>query len=143
MGYDLAMVIISRPAGSFVRAFRITLLLLLCVSLSSTAWARPSNKWRIKFNHRAKSYGEIVFSVQPEGGELVKIRAVVEDGMGENTVAKVVRNAFRDQLPAEVYHIETDDGEDVLVKKRRGQANFELHLLDSSVENVRISIRRE
>jgi len=123
------------------------LALLLAVGFSfcavSPAMAKPSNKWRIKFNHRAKSSGEIVFSVQPIGGEVIEVHAAIEEGMSENEVAKVVRDAFRAQLPEDTFHSERDDGEDVLVKKRHGAENFDLHLVNCSVENIRIKIKRE
>lgn len=125
------------------RNSRILAVLIIGLFVVATALARPSNKWRICFNHRAESYGVITFSVEPVGGEPIEVQVEIEEGWGENTVAKVARNAFRDALPPEIFHIERDDGEDVLVKKRHGAANFELHLMNSSVKNVRIKIKRE
>ena len=117
--------------------------LLAVLLVASQLMAKPSNKWRIKFNHGAKSSGEIVFSVEPIGMEPIEVHAQIEEGMGENKVAKVVRDAFRAQLPKERFHVERDDGEDVLVKKRHGEVNFDLHLKNSSVENLQIKLKRE
>jgi len=119
------------------------LVLLAVLLVASQLMAKPSNKWRIKFNHEAKSSGEIVFSVEPIGMEPIEVHAQIEEGMGENKVAKVVRDAFRAQLPKERFHVERDDGEDVLVKRRRGEVNFDLHLKNSSVENLQIKLKRE
>ena len=132
------------PGKIRLRRTPVTVIIFLAaLFVVSQATAKPSNKWRIKFNHSAKSAGEIVFSVEPVGGEPIEVHAQIEEGMGENKVAKVVRDAFRAQLPKERFHIERDDGEDVLVKKRHGEVNFDLHLKNCSVENLRIKLKRE
>jgi hypothetical protein len=45
-------------------------------------------------------------------------------------------------LDEKVYKVERDDGEDVLVKKRKGP-NFELKLVESTVKSVRINVKKE
>jgi hypothetical protein len=47
------------------------------------------------------------------------------------------------QLPRDAYHVERDDGEDVLIKKRHGAANFGLKIVSNSVKHVRINPQRE
>ena len=39
--------------------------------------------------------------------------------------------------------MEVDDGEDVLIKKKEGQPDFALELLDSNVQHVNIKIEGE
>lgn len=109
----------------------------------SPAVASDSNKWRIECNHNAHSDGEIVFRIVPKGGAPTDVTVQIANGTSENNVARAIRDAFRAQLPEEAYHIETDDGEDVLVKKKHGAANFELTLVSSTVDHVKFDIEKE
>lgn len=102
-----------------------------------------SNKWRIECSEGANSDGLIRFRVTPEGGQPVEVAARIEDGRGENGVARDIRDAFAATLDKSRFHVETDDGEDVLVKKKRGSPDFELRLLDSTVKSVRIHVEKE
>ncbi len=47
------------------------------------------------------------------------------------------------QLPKVSYHVERDDGEDVLVKKRHGTPDFELEVTSNTVDGVHINKDRE
>ena len=67
----------------------------------------------------------------------------MEEGTSENNVAKQIVSILREQLPEDGYHVERDDGEDVLLKKRMGAANFELSVVSNSVEGVRLNLDRE
>ena len=102
-----------------------------------------SNKWRIKVDGGANSSGEMVFHVAPLDGEAIVVRVAVDDGTGENRVAKRIRDAFKTQLSKDHYKVEVDDGEDVLVKKKRGTENFGLTLVSSTVKHTKIKIRKE
>jgi hypothetical protein len=104
---------------------------------------RPENKWRIECSEGANSDGEIVFRVTPLGGQPIEVRAAIEDGTSENAVARRVRDAFRAALPKESYSVETDDGEDVLLKKRYGAKDFSLELVSNGVKGVRLDVERE
>ena len=101
-----------------------------------------SNKWRIEVSEGANSDGVILFRVTPDGGQPTDIEIPIEDGRGENGVARDIRDGLRKALDKERYHIETDDGEDVLVKKRKGP-NFELKLISSTVKSVRFDVEKE
>ena len=101
-----------------------------------------SNKWRIEVSEGANSDGVIRFRVTPDGGQSTDIEIPIEDGRGENGVARDIRDGLRKALDRERYHIETDDGEDVLVKKRKGP-DFELKLTGSTVKSVRFDIEKE
>jgi len=119
------------------------LALALLLGVIASVAAKPSNKWRIEVNHSADSEGEIVFLVSPEGGTPVEVVTHVKDNTNENRVALAMVKAFKAQLDGDLYHIERDDWEDVLVKKRRGAANFDLTLVSSSVEGVSLKLERE
>jgi hypothetical protein len=111
---------------------------------ASSAFADgTSNKWRIEVDHNAHSQGEIVFRVVPKGADATDVTVTIANGTHENDVAKAIRDAFKVQLSEEAYEVEVDDGEDVLVKKRHGAADFGLTLVSSTVENVKFDIDKE
>ena len=130
-----------KPLSSKKLVF-LMLLVFMTVSCATTSH-RPSNKWRIEVSEGANSNGEIVFRVSPEDREPMEVRVFVEDGTRENKVARTIRDAFEDQLPVDQYHVEVDDGEDVLVNKKRGASDFGLMLISSTVKSVRINLDRE
>jgi len=101
-----------------------------------------SNKWRIEVSEGAKSDGIMLFRVTPKDQPAIDIRVHINDGLRENMVAKAIKNAFREQLP-KGYHVERDDGEDVLVKRRWGTPRFGLDLVSSDVKAVRIDLEKE
>jgi hypothetical protein len=122
---------------------RILLCFLTIILLVSGVMAAPSNKWRLQFSGKAHSSGTIVFRISPQGGIAMVVEANIKKGTGENAVAKQVVKAFRAQLPEDDFHVERDDGEDVLLKKRRGRANFDVEIISNNVKNVRINPDRE
>lgn len=103
----------------------------------------PSNKWRIEVSEGANSDGAISFQVTQAGGEPIPVTASVKDGRGENGIARDIRDAFRATLDKEQFSAETDDGEDVLVKKRHGAPDFELQFTGSTAKSVRIHVEKE
>lgn len=107
--------------------------------VSAAALANPSNKWRLQFSGGSHSNGEIVLEFSPKGGEAFAIHVPIPAGESENSVAKIVANVLREKLPSEAFHVERDDGEDVLIKKKYGAANFDLTVVSNNVENVRIN----
>jgi len=110
---------------------------------SSTAKLSYSNKWRIRVSKGAKSDGEIVFQVTPKGGATQDVSVAVKKGTGENNVAQAIEKSFEKQLDKKKFHVEVDDGEDVLVKKGHSEPDFALRLLSSSLEGVRLDIEKE
>lgn len=111
--------------------------------LSSAALADLSNKWRLEFSGDAESSGEIIFRVTPQGGVPVDAVVAISNDTGENEIAEAVTLGLQAQLPPEAYHVERDDGEDVLVKKLEGAADFGLAIASNTVEGVRINPDRE
>jgi len=103
---------------------------------------RPSNKWRIKFDERAKSDGTISFRIWPREGAPLQVDVPVVDGQSENRIASSARDALRVAL-GKGFHVEVDDGEDVLVKARHGTPDFGVQLVGNTARDVDIKLRRE
>lgn len=104
---------------------------------------RLSNKWRIEVSEGANNDGTILFRVTPKDGAPVDVSVAIKDGRGEDGVARDIRDAFKATLDSKEYHAEVDDGEDVLVKKKGGQPDFDLVLVSNTVKAVRIKLDRE
>ncbi len=120
---------------------RVMGLLLLMLSIG-VAVASASNKWRIKINHSARSDGTIVLNITSKDEAAITVTTQVPKGTGEDHIAKLVRDSLRAQL-GEHYHIEIDDGEDVLVKKHFGQPDLDITLGSNSVEGVTVKFHKE
>jgi len=105
--------------------------------------ANPNNKWRLEFSGNAKSDGVITLQITPKDGQPLVAEISVADKTSENNVAKTVVNALKEQLPEDGYHVERDDGEDVLIKKRGKTLNFDLEIVSNTVEGVRIGKHAE
>ncbi len=113
---------------------------LLCAS--AIALASPSNKWRIQVSSDSDSDGVVVFRLAPVKETAVDVTVAVPKNAGENHVAKLIRDAMRAKL-GKNYKVEVDDGEDVLVKKRMGDANFDLTIVQNTIKGVRITLDKE
>jgi len=120
-----------------------TLSALLLLTVTFTAEASPSNKWRLEFSGGAESAGTIILRISPEGGTPIEATIDVKDGTGENGVAETVVESLKAQLPEDGYDVERDDGEDVLVKKDFGAADFDLEIISNTVKGVRINPEHE
>jgi hypothetical protein len=116
---------------------------LLLAALAVADGAHTANKWRIELDGQARSTGELQFRVTPRQGEPTEVTVNIRSGRAENNVAKDVRDAFAARLSPERYSVEVDDGEDILIKKKEGQPDFALELLDSNVQHVNIKIEGE
>ncbi|MCE3283785.1 MAG: hypothetical protein K0R70_41 [Steroidobacteraceae bacterium] len=118
--------------------------LLALVSASAYSADQPnySNKWRIEVSESAKSAGTMLFRLTPKDGAPIEVSVAIADGRSENHIAKDIRDALKTALDAKAFHTEVDDGEDVLVKKKKGP-DFALVLVESNVEAVRIHGEKE
>lgn len=116
--------------------------LLLCGALASTAQADPSNKWRVEFDGRAANDGTLVLRVNPVGGESVNVETKVAASSGEEHIARAVADSLKISL-GEGYHVETDDGEDVIVRSTGKTPRFDLTLARSSLTGLEIQIEPE
>jgi hypothetical protein len=101
-----------------------------------------SNKWRIEVKEGANNDGVARFRVTPQGEAAVEVTVNVKDGRSENGVARDVKNAFKGALDTKRFHVEGDDGEDVLVKKKGGP-DFALELLESTLKGTHFDLERE
>ena len=101
-----------------------------------------SNKWRIEVSEGSNNDGELHFQVTPKDGAAQDVKVQVTKGMGENTVARTIEKSFESTLDKKKFHVEVDDGEDVLVKKRSGP-DFALVLIGSNLKGTRINIEKE
>ena len=110
--------------------------------VAGIALASPSNKWRIEVSGGADSEGTILLNVVPEGQVAVVVTVQVPKGTSENRVANLIREALKARV-GDRYATEVDDGEDVLVKKRRGSPMVELSLAGNTVDGVRLRFDRE
>jgi len=109
---------------------------------AAEAKLKLSNKWRIEVSEGANNDGTMLFRLTPEGGAPQDVVVSLKKGRGENGVARDIRDQFKAKLDKKTYHVETDDGEDVLVKKRKGP-NFEIRLVESTVKGTRVNIEKE
>lgn len=127
-----------RPRHASPLPFLPWLLLLLATAAAAT----DSNKWRLQCSGGAESDGVIGLRLVPKDGEPIEVAVTIARGTGENAVARAIRDALQAQASAR-YRSEVDDGEDVLVKKRGGQPDFELVVYANTVKGVRIGRERE
>ena len=119
---------------------RVVLISLLCIGV---AGAMSSNKWRLQVSGGADSDGVITLRFHSTDEHVYEVAVEVEDGTGENKVARTIRDKLREELPKDIFHIEVDDGEDVLIKKRHFEHNFGLEIVDNTVDGVRLNPDRE
>lgn len=120
--------------------------IILGLGLGFAAFAATAagvgNKWRLQFSGNAESDGRIVLQLAPVRGQPIRATADIAQGLRENDVAKSVRSALKAAAGGR-YGVEVDDGEDVLVKKRHGERDFTVTVVENSVRGVRINFDRE
>ena len=129
----------SLQRSGFIHALSLAAVLFACPAL---ALAAPSNKWRIQVSSDADSDGVVVLRIAPTDSAPVDITVQVPKDAGENHIAHLIRDTLRAKL-GDRYKIEVDDGEDVLLKKRYGAADFDLTITQKTVAGVRITLDRE
>lgn len=85
----------------------------------------------------------MIFRFSFEDRPSIDVEVGVVEGARENKVASVIKDAFRTQLSRDDFHIEKDDGEDVLVKRWGDTPRFALVLITNNVKSVRIRLDKE
>lgn len=103
---------------------------------------KPSRKWRIEFNHTTDNDGEITFRITPEAGTATDVTTKIPARTSENHVAKIVRDSFKASL-GEAYHVETDDGEDVLVKAKSKTPKFMLTMVSTTLTGLEVEVEHD
>lgn len=101
-----------------------------------------SNKWRLQVSEGANNAGVMHFRVTPKGGTAIDIPVALKDGRGEDGCARDIRDTFKKTLDKNTFKVELDDGEDVLVKVRKGP-NVAIELVESTVKGTRVNFDRE
>ena len=133
------------PHRSRLSLSLVAVAVLAAAPLAAQEAAAPlpySNKWRLQVSEGANNAGVMRFRVTPEGGAPVEVPVSLEDGRGEDGCARDIRDAFKKSLDSSFYKVELDDGEDVLVKVRKGPS-VSIELVESTVEGTRINFDRE
>lgn len=126
------------------RRFLQTLVILLFGALlASNALASPSNKWRIKCNHKSDVAGVISLRLTPEGQAAVDVEVAIPKSTHENEAARLIRKAIKASALGERYKIEIDDGEDVLIKRRSRQPDIDLEILGNTADGLSIKAHKE
>lgn len=129
----------------FVRSFPLiaALTAVVLMGLAATpASAEPSNKWRIVVDGSTRSGGTVVLRVTPVGGTAQDIETQIPASTGENQVARILTASVKAAL-GKGYHVERDDWEAVLIKRRGKTPNFEVTLVSSSLEGTSFRLKRE
>ncbi len=101
-----------------------------------------SNRWRLEVSEGANNAGVMNFRVTPKGGTAIDIPVALKKGRGEDGCARDIRDAFKKSLDKDSYKVEIDDGEDVLVKVRKGP-DIAIELVSSDVKGTRVNLDRE
>jgi hypothetical protein len=101
-----------------------------------------SNKWRLEVSEGANNDGVIRFRFTPKDGTSFEVPVTLKDGRGEDGCARDIRNTFKKSLDKKVYKVEVDDGEDVLVKVRKGP-QVAIEIVEQTVKGTRINLDRE
>ncbi|HLF31165.1 MAG TPA: hypothetical protein VI566_09085 [Xanthomonadales bacterium] len=132
-----------QPTPSRLKYLILFLLFGLLLVVASSASAFNSNKWRLQCSGGANSAGVITLQFTPKGGEPIVTETPIKKGTSENGVAKALVKSLKAQLPKDAFHIERDDGEDVLVKKKWGAKSFDFKKVSITVKGVRINPQHE
>jgi len=101
-----------------------------------------SNKWRLEVSEGANNEGVIRFRFTPKDGTSFEIPVNLRKGRGEDGVARDIRDTFKKSLDKNSYKVELDDGEDVLVKVRKGPS-IAIEIVEQTVKGTRINVDRE
>lgn len=129
-------------AGSKEQVAAATTVAPIAAPAAPVAALHYSNKWRLQVSEGANNDGVMTFRVTPKGGAAIDIRVNLKDGRGEDGCARDIRDTFKRMFDKDTYKVEVDDGEDVLVKVRKGP-DISIELVESTVKGTRINFDRE
>jgi len=114
---------------------------VLFAPLAGAANTPPlSGAWSIVSTGTAASSGELLFRVTPSDGEgATEVTVFVLSGSNDMSVASNIRRALNSQLRADKFNVEPGQGANVLLTSQA--KDFSLELIDSDVENVRVTVQ--
>ena len=130
--------------------FRLTLLasVAAAATLLGAGVLRAANTppladaWNITSSGEATSSGELLFRVSGEGGRKpVEVTVYVLSGSNETGVASSIRRALATQLEGQRLNIQPGEGANVLLSAAGQGRGFSVELLDSDVENIRVTVQ--
>jgi hypothetical protein len=126
------------------RSSRLTALgsALLLAAVAQGALADPAHKWRIEFSGQSSEDGTVVLRLNPINGKSINVETRVPARSGDNHVALVVADSLKLSL-GDRYHVQTDDGESVIVSTGGDGPRFDLSLERSTLSGVQIEIEPE
>jgi len=131
--------------ASLVRGLGVAM--ALCFAFSAAVSAgdppapKPSGKWRIEFDHWSETDGDLVLHFAPVSGEPVDVTTRIPVNTRENLVAELVAGSLKGQLGGG-YHVEVDDGEDVIVKVKGKTPKFVLSVGSSTATGLKVKVKR-
>lgn len=129
-------------AHGAARIARVVVIGLFTSLLAFASQAAPSNKWRIEVDGSASTAGSIQLGITPEGATTQQVDIPVAKGLHENHVARLIRDALKAAL-GKGYHVEIDDGEDVLVKRRGSHPKLDIVIAGNSVQGIKLKEHTE
>jgi uncharacterized protein (DUF2141 family) len=115
----------------------------LSLLASAAALAEVSNKWRLAVSGNAESEGEVTLALEKVGAVITVVNVAIPNRTPENDVAKRIRDELKLSLPPSQYAVETDDGEDVLIKKGQDVEDFSIRIVNNSVAGLSLDLSRE
>src|SRR5262245_31155294 len=115
---------------------------IVLAASASLAQAETAFKWRIQFGDYTSNDGSITFRVVPEGGTAVDVETKLTKGTGASSTARAVRDSLKVSL-GEGYKVETDDGQDVIVRANSNTPKFDLALAGSTLAGLSVRFKKE
>jgi len=120
-----------------------TLAVLLMAAGCASTTSKTSNQWRIHVDGGARSAGLIALEVLGVGRKIAHVDVPIVAGTGENDVARRIRDELQLSLDPGQYSVMLDDGEEVRIRRRPGVDDFEIRLVDNTVEGTRLRLERD
>ena len=111
-------------------------------SIAAGAQADSAGKWRVEFGSRPDNDGALILRISPEGGTPVDVETKITAKSSADKVAKTVRDSLRVSL-GKGYHVETDDGEDVVIGREGKTPKFEVTLAGTTLTGLDVKIKKE
>jgi len=128
------------------RQFRWVALLAAVFWFSSLAFAAdtdPASKWRIQFNHKSDNDGVVSFRIAPvDGSAPIDVETKIPADTHENHAADILKDSLKASL-GKGYHVETDDGEDVLIKRRGKTPKFVVTMTSSTLTGLEVRVKHD